>query len=161
MSISVNRVIIAGVLGRDPQVRFLANEKAVASFSIAVNERFKDKNGEAKESTTWVDCEAWGRTAELVGQYLTKGKACLIDGRLKQDSWEKDGVKHTKLKVVAESVQFLGGKSDGERQDVASDTAAAPQKQAKAMAQEAPAKSQFSGTPAEDEPPFARFDMPA
>lgn len=134
MSISVNRVIIAGVLGRDPQVRFLANEKAVASFSIAVNERFKDKNGEAKESTTWVDCEAWGRTAELVGQYLTKGKACLIDGRLKQDSWEKDGVKQTKLKVVAESVQFLGGRGDGERHEAASETSAASQKQTRATA---------------------------
>lgn len=125
--ITLNRIIIAGTLGRDPQVRFLANEKAVASFSIAVNERFKDKNGDAKESTTWVDVEAWSKTAELVGRYLTKGKACLIEGRLKQDSWEKDGVKHTKLKVVAESVQFLGGRGD-------SDTSAEPQKQTMATA---------------------------
>lgn len=134
MSVDVNRVIIAGKLTRDPQIRFLQNEKAVANFGIAINSRFKASDGTMKEDVTFVEIEAWSRTAELVGQYLTRGKACLIEGRLKMDKYEKEGVKHTKLKVVAESVQFLGGKSDGERQEAASETAAAPQKQTKATA---------------------------
>ena len=107
---NVNRVIIAGNLTRDPQVRFLANDKAVANFTIAINSKWKAGDGTLKEDVTFVDCEAWGRTAELVGQYLTKGAPALIEGKLRLDTWEKDGVKHSKLKVVAESVQFLSSK---------------------------------------------------
>lgn len=106
--LSLNKVILAGNLTRDPEVKFLANERAVANFGLAVNERWKDKNGETKENTTFLDIEAWGRTAELVGQYLFKGHPCYIEGKLKLDTWEKDGVKQYKLKVIADTVQFLG-----------------------------------------------------
>lgn len=112
--LSLNKVILAGNLTRDPEVKFLANERAVANFGLAVNERWKDKSGELKENTTFIDVEAWGRTAELVGQYLNKGRPCYIEGKLKLDSWEKDGVKQHKLKVVADTVQFLG---TGEKKD--------------------------------------------
>lgn len=103
-----NKVTLAGNLTRDPQIRFLQNERAVANFGIAINRRYKDQDGVQKEDTTFVEIEAWGRTAELVGQYLVKGKPVFIEGRLKLDMWEKEGQKHSKLKVVADSVQFLG-----------------------------------------------------
>lgn len=108
MSLSLNRVLLAGNLTRDPQVRFFANEKAVAEFGLAINRRFKDANGQQKDETTFVDVEAWGRTAELVGQYLTKGRGCFIEGRLKFDSWDdkESGQKRSKLKVVADRVEF-------------------------------------------------------
>jgi single-strand DNA-binding protein len=117
MAVAFNKVILAGNLTRDPQTKFITDERAVCNFGLAINKRFKDKAGEMKEDVTFVDIEAWGRTAELVGQYLTKGKSCIVDGSLKLDTWEKDGQKHQKLKVVAESVQFLGGKDDGEKRD--------------------------------------------
>jgi single-strand DNA-binding protein len=112
MSLNYNKVTLAGNLTRDPEVKFLAGDRAVASFGLAINRKFKGNDGELKEEVTFVDCEAWGRTAELVGQYLNKGSGCFIEGRLKLDTWEKDGQKHSKLKVVAESVQFLGGKRE-------------------------------------------------
>lgn len=147
MAVTVNRVIIAGNLTRDPQVKFLANEKAVANFGLAINNRFKAADGTMKEDTVFVDIEAWGRTAELAGQYLTKGRACLVEGRLKLDTWEKDGQKQSKLRVVADSIQFLdgGGKREG-TSDGASGRAPTP----------APAGSSSSPVPppVDDEPPF-------
>ena len=115
MALNLNRVMLAGNLTRDPQVRFLANEKAVAEFGLAINRRFKDANGQPKEETTFVDVETWGRTAELVGQYLTKGRGCFIEGRLKLDSWDdkETGQKRSKLRVVADNVQFTDAKGDG------------------------------------------------
>jgi len=123
MSVSVNRVIIAGNLTRDPELR-QAGASQVANLGIAVNRRYKTGDGEQREEVTFVDVECWGRTAELVSQYLTKGRACLIEGRLKLDQWEdkESGATRSKMKVVAEQVQFLGGKSD-------SDSGAAPERQ--------------------------------
>ncbi len=117
MSVSYNRVILAGNLTRDPQVRFLANEKAVAEFGLATSRKFKGADGQLKEETTFVDVEAWGRTAELVGQYLVKGRACLVEGRLRLDSWEDKEThqKRSKLKVVADTVQFLDSGNRGDR----------------------------------------------
>jgi single-strand DNA-binding protein len=156
MALQLNRVLLAGNLTREPQVRFFANERAVASFGLAINRRYKTADGQQKEEVTFVDCEAWGRTAELVGQYLTKGRACFIEGRLRLDSWEdkKDGQKRSKLVVVADNVQFLdsnrergqGGAPGGEAStgdDAAGDAAPAPSKPAAAP----------SGA-GDDEPPF-------
>jgi single-strand DNA-binding protein len=109
MSLNLNTVMLAGHLTRDPQLRSLPQDKTVVSFSLAINRRFKGADGEIKEDSTFVDCEAWGRTAELVGQYLQKGSGCYVEGRLKLDAWEdKEGAKRSRLKVVADSVQFLG-----------------------------------------------------
>jgi single-strand DNA-binding protein len=118
MSIALNTVLLAGHLTRDPQLKVLAQERSVAAFGLAINRRSKGQDGETKEEVTFVDCEAWGRTAELIGQYLTKGSPCFIEGRLKLDSWQdKEGAKHQRLKVVVEQVQFLGrpgGRGEGE-----------------------------------------------
>ncbi len=114
MAANYNKVILAGNLTRDPQVRFLANERAVADFGLAVNRKYRGGDGEMKEETTFVDIECWGRTAELVGQYLNKGRSCLVDGRLRLDSWEdRDGNKRNRLRVVADTVQFLDGRGSG------------------------------------------------
>lgn len=133
MSVSINKVIIAGHLTRKPEVRPIGNDKSVTSFGIAINERYTAKDGEKRENVTFIDVEAWNKTGELVAQYLDKGSACFIEGKLKLDSWEdKDGQKRTKLKVVAESVQFLSGgkRSDGAPADepLPSENAAPPAK---------------------------------
>lgn len=126
MAVSVNKVILAGNLTRDPQVKFLQNEQAVANFGIAINRRYK-KGAEMMEEVTFVDIECWGKTAELVGQYLTKGRACLVEGHLKLDQWDdKDGQKRSKLKVVADSVQFLDSGNRGSERADAPGTAAGP-----------------------------------
>jgi single-strand DNA-binding protein len=135
---NLNRVMLAGNLTRDPVVRFLANEQAVANFGLAINRRFKATNGELKEDVTFIDCEAWGKTAELIGQHLTKGRNVYVEGRLKLDTWEKDGQKHYKLKVVIDSLQFIGAKPQG-------GDAPAP----------APASTPTAtNAPGNDEPPF-------
>jgi single-strand DNA-binding protein len=109
MSLNLNTVLLGGHLTRDPEIRSLAGEKVVANFSLAINRRYKGPDGEIKEDSTFVDCEAWGRTAELIGQYLAKGSAAFCEGRLKLDSWQdKDGQKKNRLKVVVETVQFVG-----------------------------------------------------
>jgi single-strand DNA-binding protein len=109
MSLNLNTVVLAGHLTRDPEMRPLAGDKVVVSFSLAINRRFKSPDGEIKEDSTFVDCEAWGRTAELIGQYLAKGSAAYVEGRLKLDNWQdKEGQKKSRLKVVVDNVQFLG-----------------------------------------------------
>ena len=149
---NINRVLLAGNLTRDPQVRFLANEQAVANFGIAVNRNFKGADGSKKEEVTFVDVEAWGRTAELVGQYLTKGRPCFIEGRLKLDSWEdKEGKKQQKLKVVADNVQFLDSRprQAGEAAAAGGETeSSAPSAAAR------PSRPAASAASADDEPPF-------
>jgi len=109
---NVNRTLLAGNLTRDVESRAVG-DKTVANFGLAINHRYKGKDGEVKEEATFVDIEAWGRTGELCAQYLTKGSGCFIEGRLKLDQWtDKDGQKRSKLKVVADSVQFMGRKDE-------------------------------------------------
>lgn len=153
MTLYLNRVTLAGNLTRDPQVRFLANEQAVADFGLAINRRYKTKEGEAKEEVTFVDITAWGRTAELVGQYLTKGSPCYIEGHLKLEGWETQaGEKRQKLKVVADTVQFLGSK----RESATGAHAAKPYDSAAKRANDAiPAKKDEPVVILDDEePPF-------
>jgi single-strand DNA-binding protein len=155
MSVAINKVIIAGNLTRDPQVKFLANEKAVASFGIAINRRYKDASGAQKEDVTFVDIEAWGRTAELCGQYLAKGRACFIEGRLKLDTWDdkKDGSKRSKLTVVADSVQFLDSvKKDGQAPAGEPQSDPAPSRPAR------PAAAAGGGGGDDSDPPFTRHE---
>ena len=105
---SFNRVILVGHLTRDPEVKTLQSGTTVANFGLAINEHYKDKNGDKKESTTFVDIEVWKRQAENCGEYLSKGSAVLIDGKLKLDQWENSkGQKRSKHKITAMSVQFL------------------------------------------------------
>jgi single-strand DNA-binding protein len=110
---SFNRVILLGNLTRDIELRYLASGMAVTDIGLAVNDRRKGQNGEWVEETTFVDITLWGRTAEIAGEYLQKGNPVMIEGRLKLDTWEKDGKKNSKLKVVGEKMQLLGGKGGG------------------------------------------------
>ena len=110
---SFNRVILLGNITRDIEVRYLQSGMAVADIGLAVNDRRKNQSGEWIEETTFVDVTLWGRTAEVAGEYLSKGSPILIEGRLKLDQWEKDGQKRSKLSVVGERMQMVGGKGGG------------------------------------------------
>jgi len=115
---SYNRVILMGNLTRDVQLRYTPGGTAVTEVGLAVNDRRKGPNGEWIDETTFVDVTFWGRTAEVAAEYLTKGSPVFIEGRLKLDSWEKDGQKHYKLRVVCDRMQLLssGGGGGGTRQ---------------------------------------------
>lgn len=110
---SYNRVILVGNLTRDPEMRYIPSGTAVAEFGMAISGGHKSASGEWVEETTFVDITVWARTAEIASEYLTKGSPVLIEGRLKYDSWEKEGKKHSKLRVVGERMQMLGGKGGG------------------------------------------------
>lgn len=108
---SFNRVILIGNLTRDPEVKYIPSGMAVAEIGLAVNRYFNDKStNERKEETTFVDVTLWGRQAELAGEYLAKGRPVMIEGRLQLDTWEdkQSGQKRSKLRVVGETMQFLG-----------------------------------------------------
>jgi len=107
---SFNRVILVGNLTRDPEVKYTQSGTAVAEIGLAVNDRRKTQDGQTIEETTFVDCTLWGRTAEIASEYLSKGSPVLIEGRLKLDTWETDGQKRSKLRVVGERLQLLGGR---------------------------------------------------
>lgn len=110
---SFNRVILVGNLTRDPELRYVSNQLAVTDIGLAVNDKRKNAQGEWVEETTFVDITFWGRTAEVVCEYLKKGGNVLVEGRLKLDTWETDGQKRSKLKVIGERMQMLGGKQGG------------------------------------------------
>ncbi|MCL4104827.1 UNVERIFIED_CONTAM: hypothetical protein GTU68_034266 [Idotea baltica] len=106
-----------GNLTRDPEVRYTAGGSAVTEISMAVNRQWTDRQtNERKEEVTFVEVTLWGRTAEIAGEYLSKGRPCLIEGRLQLDRWEdkESGKNRSKLKVVGESLQLLGGRGDGD-----------------------------------------------
>ncbi len=107
----INKVILIGNLGRDPEVRYTPDGAAVANFSIATSEQWKDKaTGEKKERTEWHRIVAFRRLGEICGEYLSKGKQVYIEGRLQTRSWEKDGITRYTTEIVASDVQFLGGR---------------------------------------------------
>ena len=109
---SYNRVILVGNLTRDPELRYIPSGTAVSDIGLAVNDRIK-RGDQWVDETTFVDVTLWGRTAEIANEYLSKGSPVLIEGRLKLDRWEKDGQKHSKLRVTAEKMQMLGGRDGG------------------------------------------------
>lgn len=106
-----NRFTAVGNLTRDPEVRYTPSGMAVATLPIAVNTRFK-ANGETKEETLFIDVITFNKQAEICTQYLSKGKTVLVEGRLRERKWEKDGVTHRKMEVVANTVRFLSPRSD-------------------------------------------------
>ena len=106
--LELNKVMLVGNLTRDPELSYVPSGSALAKIGMALNRRYKGKDGEQKEETTFVDIESWGKTAEFCGKYLKKGRRVFIEGRLKFDQWEaRDGVKRSKLSVVAERVEFV------------------------------------------------------
>src|SRR5689334_976456 len=112
---SFNKVILMGNLTRDPQLKYLPSQTAVAEFGLACNRKFRTQQGEDREEVTFVDCTAFGRTGEVINQYFTKGKPIFIEGRLKYDQWEdkQGGGKRSKLGVIVENFQFIGGRDGG------------------------------------------------
>ena len=135
---SFNKVILMGNLTRDPDVRATGSSgMKVARLGLAVNERRKDRNGQVQDFPVFIDVDAWDKLAELCGQFLSKGSSVLVEGRLQMDTWEKDGVKHQKLKVRAVTIKVLSPRESR------------PQQGAPAPRPEAPAPS---ANPLESDP---------
>ncbi|MBJ6761322.1 single-stranded DNA-binding protein [Myxococcaceae bacterium JPH2] len=115
MAGGVNKVILIGNLGADPEVRFTPGGQAVANFRIATSESWNDKNGQKQERTEWHRIVVWGKLAELCGEYLKKGRQCYVEGRLQTREWtDKENRKNYTTEVVATSVTFLGGRDAGD-----------------------------------------------
>lgn len=141
---SINKVIIVGNLGRDPEVRYMPSGDAIANIAVATSYKYKDKTtGEPKELTEWHRISFFGRLAEIVGQYLVKGSSIYVEGRLQTRKYQKDGVDHYATEIIGESMQMLGGRQgggndgadDGERQ-------APQQRQQQGQRQQAPQRQQ-------------------
>jgi len=116
---NINKVLLMGNLTRDPELRYTPGGAGVAAFGIAVNRKWRDsKTNEQREEVTFVDLEAWGKTAENINTYLRKGSPIFVEGRLKLDQWEDKQTKQkrSKLKVVVDCMQFIGGKQEGQPQ---------------------------------------------
>lgn len=140
---SLNKVMLIGNLGKDPEVRFTASGQAVASFSLATSEKFKGKSGEMEERTEWHNITLWGKLAEIAGEYLSKGKTAYIEGRLQTRKWQdKSGNDRYTTEIVGDRMQMLSAK--GERNG--GGNTAAPQKS--------------GGGSNYEEPPFQDDDIP-
>lgn len=114
MARGVNKVILVGNLGRDPELSYLPSGQSVAKFSLATSRSYKDKTGELKEETEWHNIVAWGKTAEICAQYLSKGRQAFIEGRIRSRNWEdKEGNKRTTVEIQADNVVLLGGRGEG------------------------------------------------
>jgi single-strand DNA-binding protein len=113
MARSFNQVVLMGNLTRDPELRTTPNGASVCSFSLALNRSYKNADGDWQEATDFIDIVAWGALGERVAQYLSKGRAALVNGRIQSRSWEQDGQKRSKVEVVAQDVTFLGGPGGG------------------------------------------------
>jgi single-strand DNA-binding protein len=111
---SVNKVILVGRLGRDPETRYTGGGQAVANFSVATDETYKDKAGERQKRTEWHKIVVWGKQAEIAQQYLKKGSLIFIEGRIQSREWQdKEGQKRTSFEIVASNFRMLGGRGDG------------------------------------------------
>jgi single-strand DNA-binding protein len=111
---SVNKVILVGRLGRDPETRYTGGGQAVANFSIATDETYKDRNGEKQKRTEWHKIVVWGKQAEIAQQYLKKGSLLFVEGRIQSREWQdKEGQKRTSFEIVASNFRMLGGRGDG------------------------------------------------
>jgi len=142
---SLNKVMIIGNLGKDPEVRYTTSGQAVASFSVATSEKFKNRNGEMEERTEWHNVVLWGRQAEIAGEYLAKGRTVFIEGRLQTRKWQdKDGRDRYTTEIVGDRMQMLGGKGEGGGGGGARQGGARP----------AAAEGGYGSSPAYEEPAF-------
>jgi len=113
MAKGFNKVILMGNLTRDPETRQTPNGQSVTNFALAVNRTWKGQDGSTQEQVSFIDCVAWGKTGEVIAQYIQKGRPILVSGRLDQRSWEQDGQKRSKVEVVVEDFNFVGGGDGG------------------------------------------------
>lgn len=109
MAKGFNKVILMGNLTRDPETRQTPNGQSVTNFSLAISRSWKGQDGNTQEQVSFIDCVAWGKTGEIIAQYVQKGRPILVSGRLDQRSWEQDGNKRSKVEVVVEDFNFIGG----------------------------------------------------
>jgi single-strand DNA-binding protein len=150
-----NKVVLMGNLTRDPELRSIPSGQNVASFSLAVNRTWKNASGEQQEAVDYIDCNIWGKPAEIITQYMKKGSAILVSGRLQQRTWEQEGQKRSKVEVVVEDFNFVGGgNADGGGGSYQpSESSSAPA--SKAKSEEAPASDDFGNEPINlDDIPF-------
>jgi single-strand DNA-binding protein len=175
---SYNRVLLMGNLTRDPQLKYLPSQTPVVDFGVACNRKYKTQSGEQKEEVTFVDCSAFGRTAEVINQYFTKGKPIFIEGRLRYEQWEdkQGGGKRSRLSVHVDNFQFVGGREGsgpdggggagggGDYGDEAGGGSRPPARSPSRPAQRPAPPSQQSAPPAEqpfpDEQQFKEDDIP-
>jgi single-strand DNA-binding protein len=155
MAANFNKVILAGNLTRDPELRYTPQGTAIAKIGLAINRRYTGQDGQAKDETTFVDVDAFGKQAEVIGQYLKKGRPVLIEGRLKLDQWDDKttGQKRSRLGVILESFQFIDSKGGGSE---GSSSAASPAPSRPAR----PASQPSSPAADADVPPIEDDDVP-
>jgi single-strand DNA-binding protein len=140
MSGSVNKVILIGRLGKDPEVKYTPSGAPVAKFSLATDEVFKDRSGEQQRHTEWHNIVAWNKLAEICGEYLTKGKLVYIEGSIRSRQWEDQaGNKRTAYEIIARTMQMLGTKAESERAAAAAAATAAPPSAERAPVEKPPA----------------------
>lgn len=159
----LNKVFLIGNLTRDPELRVTPKGTAICSFGLAVNRQYRDESGTARDETTFVDIEAWGKQGELVSKYLVKGNPCMVEGRLRFDSWEDktSGQKRSKLKVVLDNVQFLsrapgGGGAAGSGGEMGGGESFSEEPRAS----QPPPRSSSRPAPAPDSAPGLEDDVP-
>ncbi len=141
----VNKVILVGNLGANPEMRFTQGGQAVANLRLATTERWTDRNGQKQEQTEWHRVVVWGKQAEICGQYLTKGRQIYVEGRIRTRQWQdQQGQKRYTTEIVAQNVQMLGSRQDG--------AAAGPREDAGAQAAPDEATADFGGGPDDDIP---------
>jgi len=152
MAANFNKVILAGNLTRDPELRYTPKGLAIAKIGLAINRKWRSEAGESKEETTFVDVDAFGKTAETIGQYLKKGRPILIEGRLRYETWDDKttGAKRSKLGVIMDSFQFIDSGNRGDSEGAAPAAPRAPR----------PAPSAPPAEPVEGDGPPESDDVP-
>lgn len=150
---SVNKVILVGNLGRDPEMRYMPSGDAIASFSVATTDNWKDKNGQKQERTEWHRISMFGKLAEIAGEYLKKGSSVYIEGRLQTRKWQdKEGNERQTTEVVADRMQMLGGRSSSNTYEVMEDEdqSMPAQRQAPPAQKQAPASTSSTASGFDD-----------
>lgn len=148
---SFNKIIVVGNLGRDPELRYTPQGTPVCSFTVATNDKRKDKTGEQQDITTWFRVTIWGRQAETASQYLTKGRPVYVEGRLRLEEWsDRDGKQRSTLEVHATDMQFIGGRGEEAGATTSAQNTAAPPVPGNRAAPSQPPDNEFS----DDDIPF-------
>lgn len=160
MARSINQVTLMGNLTRDPELRQTPNGQSVCSFSLALNRSYKDQSGEWVEATDYVDIVAWAGLGERVSQYLSKGRRCLVVGRLQSSSWEQEGKKRTKVEVLAQDVTFLDSPRGGDAPDEGSNSRGGEKPAAKPSSSKSNKKDDVVIEDIDDSAPINLDDIP-
>lgn len=157
--LELNKVFLVGNLVQDPEVRSLTSGTAVGNFRLAVNRRYRDKNGEQREDTLFIDVECWGRLAEFSSNWLKKGTRIFVEGLLKMDTWEtQDGSKRSRIKVRADRIQFADSRSSSDSGGGGYESSENRSRGQASLSEHS--QSQSTGPKPEEEPPSTEDDLP-